>query len=145
MMIRMLAALGLLSALLATNARAQQDEAKIKQGGTGPVPMSTLLADLKASAPQTRNAAAYQLAGMGPAAAPAVPALIEALQDPSPAVRYLVTIALREIGPAAKAAIPALKKVADDDMIDEVAASAKQAIRHIDPSALSDEKKPDKH
>jgi len=57
MMIRMLAALGLLSALLATNARAQQDEAKIKQGGTGPVPMSTLLADLKASAPQTRTTA----------------------------------------------------------------------------------------
>jgi len=143
MMIRMLAALGLLSVLLATNARAQ-DEAKIKQGGTGKVPMSTLLADLKASAPQTRNAAAYQLAGMGPAAAPAVPALIEALQDPSPAVRYPVTIALREIGPAAKAAIPALKKVVDDDMSDEVAASAKQAIRHIDPSALSDEKKTDK-
>jgi HEAT repeat protein len=140
MMTRMLAALGLLGALLTTNARAQES-AQIKQGGTGPVPMSTLLADLKASAPQTRNAAAYQLAGMGPAAAPAVPALIEALQDPSPAVRYPVTIALREIGPGAKAAIPALKKVVDDDISDEVAASARQAIRAIDPTALSDEKK----
>jgi HEAT repeat protein len=144
MMTRMLAALGLLSALLATNARAQ-DEAKIKQGGTGPVPMSTLLTDLKAAAPQTRNAAAYQLAGMGPAAAPAIPALIEALQDPSPAVRYPVTIALREIGPKAKAAIPALKKVADEDISDEVAASARRAIRAIDPTALDDdEKKADK-
>jgi HEAT repeat protein len=143
MMIRMLAALGLLSALLATNARAQ-DEANIKQGGSGPVPMSTLLADLKSAAPQTRNAAAYQLAGMGRAAAPAVPALIEALQDPSPAVRYPVTIALREIGPKAKAAIPALKKVADEDISDEVAASARQAIRAIDPAALDDEKKADK-
>ena len=143
MMTRMLAALGLLSVLLATNARAQ-DEAKIKQGGSGPVPMSTLLADLKSAAPQTRNAAAYQLAGMGPAAAPAVPALIEALQDPSPAVRYPVTIALREIGPKAKAAIPALKKVADEDISDEVAASARRAIRAIDPKALDDEKKADK-
>jgi HEAT repeat protein len=135
MMTRMLPALGLMSALLTSGAWAQAS-AQIKQGGSGPVPLSAILADLKASAPQTRNAAAYQLAGMGPAAAPAVPALIEALQDPAPAVRFPVTIALREIGPAAKAAIPALRKVADDDISDEVAASARQAIRAIDPTAV---------
>jgi hypothetical protein len=46
----------------------------------------------------------------------------------------------REIGPAAKAAVPALKKVMDNDVNDEVAASAKQALRRIDPSAIADEK-----
>ncbi len=42
-------------------------------------PLHELIADLKAAAPMTRNAAAYSIAGIGPAAAPAVPALIEAL------------------------------------------------------------------
>lgn len=140
MMTRMLATLGVMSALVTTSAASQT---KIKQGGSGPVPISALIADLKGSAPQTRNAAAYQLAGMGPAAAPALPALIEALQDPSPAVRFPVTVALREIGPAAKAAIPALQKVAADDISDEVAASARKAIKAIDPSALAKTGKPD--
>jgi HEAT repeat protein len=141
MNIRMLVALGSLSALLTANAAAQT---KIYQANAAPS-ISTLIADLKGGiAPQTRNAAAYQLAHMGPKAAPAVPALIEALRDPAASVRFPVTIALREIGPAAKAAIPALKKVAEDDINDEVAASAKQAIRHIEPSALPKEDKADK-
>jgi HEAT repeat protein len=140
MMNRMLAALGVMSALATTSAVGQTN---IKQGGAPPLPISALVADLKASAPQTRNAAAYQLAGMGPAAAPAVPALIEALQDPAPSVRFPVTVALREIGPAAKAAIPALQKVAQDDISDEVAAAARQAIKAIDPSALPKAGKPD--
>jgi len=132
---RILGALALVSARLTTPAWAQADS-MIKQGGGPPEPLSQLLVDLHAQAPYTRNGAAYQLAHMGPAAAPAVPALIEALQDPSAAVRYPVTIALREIGPAAKAAVPALKKVMDDDVNDEVAASAKRAILRIDPTAL---------
>jgi HEAT repeat protein len=134
---RMLAALVLMTALLTTAGAAQT---KISQANPS-ASISSLIADLKATAPQTRNAAAYQLAHMGPKAAPAVPALIEALQDPAPTVRYPAAIALREIGPAAKLAIPALKKVMEDDINDEVAAAAKQAIRRIDPAALPKDEK----
>ena len=100
-------------------------------------PLSEWIADLKAAAPVIRNGAAYEIAGMGPAAAAAVPALIEALDDPMPAVRFPVTVALGEIGPAASAAVPRLKEMMDDDINDEVAAAARRAIRHIQPSALA--------
>jgi len=92
--------------------------------------------DLKGLAPQTRNAAAYEIAGMGPAAAAAVPALIEALDDQIAAVRFPVTVALMEIGPAAKAAVPRLLVMMDEEINDEIAASARRALRHIDPSAV---------
>src|SRR5215470_9610936 len=130
---RTLATLGVMMGVLTSRAMGQTH---IAQANAVP-PISVLIADLtKGTAPQTRNAAAYQLAHMGPKAAPAVPALIEALKDPAASVRYPAAIALREIGPAAKAAIPALKKVAEEDPNDEVAAEAKQALRHIDPNAL---------
>jgi HEAT repeat protein len=99
--------------------------------------LSEWIADLKAPAPQTRNAAAYEISGMGPAAAAAVPALIESLDDPIAAVRFPVTVALGEIGPAAEAAVPKLLKVMQEDINDEVAAGAKRAIRHIKPQALT--------
>ena len=100
--------------------------------------LSEWVADLKdGTAPQTRNAAAYEISGMGPAAAPAVPALIESLDDPIAAVRFPVTVALAEIGPAAEAAVPKLLKVMLEDINDEVAAGAKRAIRHIKPQALT--------
>lgn len=102
-------------------------------------PLSALIADLKAPAPVSRNAAAYEIAGLGPAAAAAVPALIEALDDEVPAVRFPVTVALGEIGPAAAAAVPRLRHMMEDDINDEVAAGAKRAIRHIQPQALSPE------
>jgi HEAT repeat protein len=101
--------------------------------------LSEWVADLKADAPQVRNAAAYEISGLGPAAAPAVPALIEALDDPSASVRFPVTVALGEIGPAAAAAVPRLKLMMDEEINDEVAASAKRAIRRIKPEALADE------
>jgi HEAT repeat protein len=102
-------------------------------------PLSAWIADLKAEAPQTRNAAAYEISGLGPAAVSAVPALIEALEDPSAAVRFPVTVALGEIGPAAVGAVPRLRKMMDEDMNDEIAASAKRAIRRIKPEALTDQ------
>lgn len=102
-------------------------------------PLSAWIADLKAPAPVSRNAAAYEIAGLGPAAAPAVPALIEALDDEVPAVRFPVTVALGEIGPAAAAAVPKLKQVMEEDFNDEVAAAARRAIRHIQPQVLSQE------
>lgn len=102
-------------------------------------PLSEWIADLKAEAPQTRNAAAYEISGLGPAAAPAVPALIQALEDPNPTVRFPVTVALGEIGPAAAEAVPRLKKMMDEELNDEIAASAKRAIRRIKPEALADQ------
>jgi hypothetical protein len=90
-------------------------------------PLSSWVADLKADAPSTRNAAAYAIGGMGPAAKAAVPALIEALKDPEPTVRFPVCIALREIGPEAKNAVPALTE-ALDDRSDDVAAMARKAL-----------------
>jgi HEAT repeat protein len=102
-------------------------------------PLSAWIADLKADAPQTRNAAAYEISGLGPAAAIAVPALIEALDDPSTTVRFPVTVALGEIGPAAADAVPRLKKMMDEEVNDEIAAAAKRAIRRIKPEALADQ------
>ena len=101
-------------------------------------PLSEWITDLKAEAPQTRNAAAYEISGLGPAAVSAVPALIQALDDPSASVRFPVTVALGEIGPAASEAVPRLKKMMDEELNDEIAASAKRAIRRIKPEALAD-------
>ena len=99
--------------------------------------LSEWVAELKAVAPQTRNAAAYEISGMGQAAAPAVPALIEALDDPEASVRFPVTVALGEIGPAAKAAVPRLKKMMEEEINDEIAAAARRALKRIQPEAVS--------
>ncbi|MFL5496633.1 MAG: HEAT repeat domain-containing protein [Gemmatimonadales bacterium] len=101
--------------------------------------LSQWVEDLKARAPQTRNAAAYEISGMGPAAAAAVPALIDALDDPEASVRFPVTVALAEIGPQAKAAVPKLKKMVDDEINDEVAAAARRALRRIAPQELTEQ------
>ena len=133
--------LGLLAALvlgLTSSAWAQGATAKepISDGRT----LSQWVAELKSGvAPQTRNAAAYEISGMGPAAAPAVPALVEALDDPEASVRFPVIVALGEIGPAAKAAVPKLKKMMDEEINDEIAAAAKRALRRIEPSAATSE------
>src|SRR3954469_7126778 len=99
---RMLASLTTTVLFLSSTASAQgaSKAEPVADGRT----LSQWIAELKAAAPQTRNAAAYEISGMGPAAAAAVPALIEALSDPEPTVRFPVTVALGEIGPAAKAA-----------------------------------------
>jgi HEAT repeats len=117
--------------LLAPDALAQGKE-PMSHGRT----LSEWIADLKAPAPQSRNAAAYEIAGMGPAAAAAVPALIEALDDPVAAVRFPVTIALLEIGPAAGAAVPRLKVMMEEEINDEIAASARRALRRIAPDSV---------
>jgi HEAT repeat protein len=102
--------------------------------------LSEWVADLKdGTAPQTRNAAAYEISGMGPDAAAAVPALIKALDDPEPTVRFPVLVALGEIGPAAKAAVPKLKQMMDEEINDEIAAAAKRAIKRIQPEAIKTE------
>jgi HEAT repeat protein len=134
---RVLGSLAAAALILTSSAWAQGAASKepVSDGHT----LSQWVADLKAAAPQTRNAAAYEISGMGPAAALAVPALIAALDDPEPSVRFPVTVALGEIGPAAKDAVPRLKKMMDEDINDEIAASAKRAVRRIQPEALSGE------
>jgi HEAT repeat protein len=138
MLARALGALTLILALTTGGASAQ-NAAGGKEPVAGGRPLSELIADLKAAAPATRNAAAYEIAGLGPAAKPAVPALIEALDDPDAAVRFPVTVALGEIGPEAAAAVPRLKQMMFEEINDEIAAAARRAIRHIQPSALAGE------
>jgi HEAT repeats len=136
MLARALGAFTLILALSTGSAFAQN-----ASGGAEPVsrgrPLSEWVADLKAAAPSVRNAAAYEIASLGPAAKPAVPALIAALDDPEPTVRFPVTVALGEIGPDAAAAVPRLKQMMFEEINDEIAAAARRAIRHIQPSALA--------
>ncbi|MBA3319074.1 MAG: HEAT repeat domain-containing protein [Gemmatimonadales bacterium] len=137
MLNRALGALLLALLMAAGSASAQTAAADAKEPVARGRPLSEWIADLKAAAPVIRNAAAYEIAGMGPAAAPAVPALIEALDDPMAVVRFPVTVALGEIGAGAAAAVPRLKQMMEEDLNDEIAAAARRAIRHIQPSALA--------
>jgi HEAT repeat protein len=127
-----------LIALLATAAGPLAAQQKISDP-SATRPLSAWIADLQASSPETRHDAAYNMAWMGPAAAPAVPALITALQRPdeTSVVLYSIEVALREIGPAAKAALPALEKMLDDQN-DDVAFMAKKAIQSIKGPAPAD-------
>lgn len=114
--------------LLASRGEAQ----KAKEPSFDGRSLSSWIADLNAPAPQTRNAAAYAIGGMGPAAKAAVPALVSVLKDQNePAtVKYPVCVALREIGPDAKDAVPALTETLDDRN-DELASMARRAIKAI--------------
>lgn len=121
-----------LTLLAALGASLASSSSALAQKPTEPMidgrPLSAYVVDLaEAAAPLTRNAAAYSIAGMGPAAKSAVPALIKALKDPEPAVRFPVCIALREIGPDAKDAVPALTE-ALEDRNEDVAAMARRAL-----------------
>ena len=120
----------LLLVLLAPSAEAQASKKNTEPEYDGR-PLSSWIVDLKtAAAPYSRNAAAYAISGMGPAAKAAVPALIEALTDLEATVRFPVCIALLEIGPDAKDAVPALT-LALDDRNEDVAAMARRAILKI--------------
>jgi HEAT repeat protein len=130
MLRRTLGTLGI-ALVVATGASAQSTQPKSQEPVSDGRPLSEWIEDLKALAPQTRNAAAYEIAGLGPAGAAAVPALILALDDPIAAVRYPVVIALMEIGPGAKAAVPKLQQMEEEELNDEIAAAARRALRRI--------------
>ncbi len=136
MLKRVVVAFGAAILLGSSSLPAQAKPAHSKEPVSSGRPLSQWIADLKAQAPQTRNAAAYEIAGMGAEAAAAVPALIQALDDPAPSVRFPVTVALMEIGPAAKAAVPRLQQMVDEELNDEIAASARRALKRIDPAAV---------
>lgn len=110
-------------------ASAQKQAAATEYDGK---PLKYWIGELKAAAPQSRNAAAYAISGMGPAAKSAVPALIAALNAPGEVntVRYPVMVALREIGPDAKEAVTALTPLIDDRN-EEISAMARKAIKAI--------------
>jgi HEAT repeat protein len=129
----------LAAAILLLTSTASAQGAATKEPESDGRTLTQWIADLKAPAPQTRNAALYEISGMGPAAAPAVPALIVALDDPEATVRFPATVALAEIGPAAKAAVPKLKQMMEEEINDEIAAGAKRALRRIQPEAVTSE------
>jgi HEAT repeat protein len=95
-------------------------------------PLKYWIGELKARAPQSRNAAAYAISGMGADGKPAVPALVAALTNPDEVntVRFPILVALREIGPEAKEAVEAITPFVDDRN-DEISAMARKAIKAI--------------
>ena len=88
--------------------------------------VSTLVDDLKSDDPFQHQLAAKRLGWFGSAAAPAVPALIAALQDET--VREEAVKSLGKIGPEAKAAIPALTAIQNESLIGSFAKEALIAI-----------------
>jgi HEAT repeat protein len=93
--------------------------------------LSTWTVQLTDIAPMQRSRAAYVLAELGAAAAPAVPALRRALADEDAAVRYAAIWALSEIGPEASTAIPELRDRADEDAVGDVRWIAAKALRKL--------------
>ena len=89
------------------------------------------------SDPTVKRLAAEALRQIGPAAAPAVPALIETLKDTDPTAKWLAADALGAIGPAAAPAIPALVEVLKDKGANSLArAGAASALGAIGPAAI---------
>ena len=69
---------------------------------------------LSSDVPGVRWRAAYILAGVGPAAASAAPALVRALRDPDERVRWAAAVALASLAPAGSHAVPALTRALGD-------------------------------
>lgn len=137
---RLLCTAALLTASLSSAAQAQKKAREPEFEGK---PLTYWIKELKAVAPQSRNAAAYSISGMGAEGKPAVPALIAALSNPNEVntVRFPILVALREIGPPAMEAVPAIEPFLDDRN-DEMVGMARKAIKAItgtDPRPPADE------
>jgi HEAT repeat protein len=85
--------------------------------------------------PRTRWMAIVALGELGAAARDAVPALIEALEDPDAAVRWDAAKALGKLGPAAVRAVPALAAVVHEQSDAIVRNYAVAALGSIGPPA----------
>lgn len=93
-------------------------------------PSSSTLAQLDSPNAEFRMQAARDIGALGPAAAPAVPALAARLTDDSPQVRAYVCYALGMIGPAAAPVFPKIaERVADADP--QVRREAVKALRRL--------------
>ena len=95
--------------------------------------IASLIAGLGHEDPWARNHVALALRDLGPAAAPAVPALIATLADDNLSVRGAAVQALEAIGVAAKEAVEPLLLVAARDPCLFVRATALDALAIIAP------------
>lgn len=87
-----------------------------------------------------RNDALEILAELGPAAAPALDDMIEALADSDPVSRSDAAFAIAAIGPEAKAAVPALEKLLGEESADaSVRYTVAYALGKIGPAAAAAE------
>lgn len=76
--------------------------------------IEAIIAQLASADPGERAAAAERLGQMGPEAAPAAVALVEACRDPHETVREWAVAALEELGPPPEAAVPRLTLLVGD-------------------------------
>ena len=83
--------------------------------------------------------ACLQLMDLGPAAAPAVPALVGLLASPEEILRDYAVTTLERIGPPARNALPALRRVAAQDSSPEIRGLARAAIATIGGTAVEPE------
>ena len=93
----------------------------------------SLIAGLGHEDSEVRNHAALTLRDLGPAAAPAVPALIVALRDDDVSVRGATVQALEAIGAGAKEAVEPLLAVAAHDPFLFLRGDALDALAVIAP------------
>ncbi len=97
--------------------------------------VTALLPALDDKDPQVRNAAATALGELGTISAPAIPRLIELLNDRQELLCFIVqraaAEALGKIGPPAKAAVPHLSRLAESDADTELRKVATEAVRRI--------------
>lgn len=131
-LVRALALTGGVSAGFGGNSNAPQAARALTRIGIRAIP--ALINALDDKNPQVRGLAAEALGDIGPAAAPAVPALMARLADQGkyaiscgcvgmePTVAESVTTSLGKIGPAAKAAIPQLLRLFREQFSDPDAA-----------------------
>ena len=112
---------------LASPAAAQQSAVAVPSDT-----VSAYAARLTDAVPGERIRAAYALAELGSAAAPAVGGLRASLADENPTVRYAAAWALSEIGPpGARPAITELQDRAAHDEVGDVRWIAAKALRKL--------------
>jgi hypothetical protein len=106
-----------------------------ERGAAGGANIRMLTEALAAEDAGVREAAAWSLTQWGKAAAPAVPALTRAMDDPDPVVRGLAALALRDVGRAASAPVldTLIGHLSDAD--ENVRMMTAQAIATQGPSA----------
>lgn len=86
-----------------------------------------------------KGEACLQLMDLGPAAAPAVPALVGLLASPEEILRDYAVTTLERIGPPARNALPALRRVAAQDSSPEIRGLAREAIATIRGASVEPE------
>ncbi|MDA0254996.1 MAG: HEAT repeat domain-containing protein [Planctomycetota bacterium] len=109
--------------------------ALIRLGGDAVEPLTEAL-----SAPAIRNDAMEILTELGPAALPALDAMVQGLADADPVYRADAAMAIAAIGPEATAAVPALEKLLGDESAEaSVRYTAAYALGRIGPAAKAAE------